>query len=44
MAKGCACKFLYGDETSEAETAAIDSALEYQREHKTEIILYKKNG
>ncbi|XP_025102647.1 potassium voltage-gated channel subfamily H member 8-like isoform X3 [Pomacea canaliculata] len=44
MAKGCACKFLYGEETSETETKTIDEALESQREHKTELLLYKKNG
>ena len=44
MAKGCACKFLYGEETSEAETKTIDDALESKKEHKTELVLYKKNG
>ena len=44
MARGCACKFLYGPDTEEAETQAIDEALEEKKEHKTELRLYKKNG
>ena len=44
MAKGCACKFLYGEETSDTETKTIDEALESKKEHKTELVLYKKNG
>ncbi|XP_076453438.1 voltage-gated delayed rectifier potassium channel KCNH8-like isoform X2 [Babylonia areolata] len=44
MAKGCACKFLYGEETSDVETRTIDEALEEKKEHKTELVLYKKNG
>ncbi|KAL8577641.1 hypothetical protein ACOMHN_020250 [Nucella lapillus] len=44
MAKGCACKFLYGEETSDLETHSIDEALEEKKEHKTELVLYKKNG
>ncbi|XP_076458511.1 LOW QUALITY PROTEIN: voltage-gated delayed rectifier potassium channel KCNH8-like [Babylonia areolata] len=44
MAKGCACRFLYGEETSEKETATIDDALENKKELKTEVLLYKKNG
>lgn len=44
MAKGSGCKFLYGPETSEAETAKILEALEEKKELKTELQLYRKNG
>ncbi|KAK7506782.1 hypothetical protein BaRGS_00002257, partial [Batillaria attramentaria] len=44
MARGCACKFLYGEDTDDTETKTIDEALENKKEHKTELVLYKKNG
>ncbi|XP_066952622.1 potassium voltage-gated channel subfamily H member 8 isoform X1 [Macrobrachium rosenbergii] len=44
MQKGCACKFLYGPETSEEHTMAIDEALETKSELKVEVKFYKKNG
>ncbi|XP_064420101.1 potassium voltage-gated channel subfamily H member 8 [Latimeria chalumnae] len=44
MQKSCACKFLYGAETSEQLKVQIQKALDEKREFKTEIILYKKSG
>ncbi len=44
MSKSCACKFLYGTETSEEEKRKIDSALEDQTELKTEVLFYRKGG
>ncbi|OCT63781.1 potassium voltage-gated channel subfamily H member 8 [Xenopus laevis] len=44
MQKSCACKFLYGPETSELLKVQIQKALDEKREFKTEIILYKKSG
>ncbi|XP_030066245.1 potassium voltage-gated channel subfamily H member 8 [Microcaecilia unicolor] len=44
MQKSCACKFLYGLETSEQLKIQIQKALDEKREFKTEIILYKKSG
>ena len=44
MAKGSGCKFLYGPETEEEETAKIMSAIKEKRELKTELKLYRKNG
>ncbi|KAI8496616.1 Potassium voltage-gated channel sub H member 4 [Branchiostoma belcheri] len=44
MQKGCACKFLYGNETSEIQISQIESALEEKDEFKTEVMFYKKNG
>ncbi|XP_069980935.1 voltage-gated delayed rectifier potassium channel KCNH8 [Penaeus vannamei] len=44
MQKGCACKFLYGPETSEDKVKEIDVALESKTELKVEIKFYKKNG
>ncbi|XP_075036161.1 voltage-gated delayed rectifier potassium channel KCNH8-like isoform X2 [Mixophyes fleayi] len=44
MQKSCACKFLYGQETSEQLKVQIQKALDEKREFKTEIILYRKSG
>ncbi|CAH1249231.1 KCNH8 [Branchiostoma lanceolatum] len=44
MQKGCACKFLYGNETSEIQISQIENALEEKDEFKTEVMFYKKNG
>ncbi|XP_069471930.1 potassium voltage-gated channel subfamily H member 8-like isoform X2 [Ambystoma mexicanum] len=44
MQKSCACKFLYGLDTSEQLKVQIQKALDEKREFKTEIRLYKKNG
>ncbi|KAG8432633.1 hypothetical protein GDO86_017034, partial [Hymenochirus boettgeri] len=44
MQKSCACKFLYGQETSELLKVQIQKALDEKREFKTEIILYRKSG
>ncbi|XP_069032835.1 voltage-gated delayed rectifier potassium channel KCNH8 [Embiotoca jacksoni] len=42
MQKSCACKFLYGPETSESIILSIDEALEERKEFKDEIMFYKK--
>ena len=44
MSRSCACRFLYGAETDEAEKEKIDLALSEQTELKTELTFYKKNG
>ncbi|KAG7457488.1 hypothetical protein MATL_G00227710 [Megalops atlanticus] len=44
MQKSCACRFLYGPETSEATVLHIDHALEDKKEFKGEIIFYKKTA
>ena len=44
MQKSCACKFLYGPETSESIILSIDDALEERKEFKDEIMFYKKTG
>lgn len=44
MQKSCACKFLYGPETSESIIFSIDEALEERKEFKDEIMFYKKTG
>uniref|UniRef100_A0A672SP25 Voltage-gated delayed rectifier potassium channel KCNH4 n=1 Tax=Sinocyclocheilus grahami TaxID=75366 RepID=A0A672SP25_SINGR len=44
MQQSCACKFLYGPETSEHIILHVDSALEERSELKEEIMFYKKNG
>jgi len=44
MSKSCACKFLYGAETSRDEIGKLDNALDTQTEFKTEIIFYRKHG
>ncbi|KAK1805294.1 hypothetical protein P4O66_019631, partial [Electrophorus voltai] len=44
MQQSCACKFLYGLETSENLILHMDSALEERSELKEEIIFYKKTG
>ncbi|TNN72199.1 Potassium voltage-gated channel subfamily H member 8 [Liparis tanakae] len=42
MQKSCACKFLFGLETSESIILSIDNALEERKEFKDEIMFYKK--
>uniref|UniRef100_A0A665W3Z3 Voltage-gated delayed rectifier potassium channel KCNH4 n=1 Tax=Echeneis naucrates TaxID=173247 RepID=A0A665W3Z3_ECHNA len=42
MQKSCACKFLYGPESSESIILSIDNALEERKEFKDEIMFYKK--
>lgn len=44
MQKSCACKFLYGPETSESIILSIGDALEERKEFKDEIMFYKKTG
>uniref|UniRef100_A0A672SPU9 Potassium voltage-gated channel subfamily H member 8 n=1 Tax=Sinocyclocheilus grahami TaxID=75366 RepID=A0A672SPU9_SINGR len=44
MQQSCACKFLYGPETSEHIILHVDSALEERSELKEEIMFYKKNA
>lgn len=44
MQKGCACKFLYGVDTTEEQKQQIEKSLEFKTELKIEVILYKKNG
>uniref|UniRef100_A0A8C7CTQ0 Voltage-gated delayed rectifier potassium channel KCNH4 n=1 Tax=Oncorhynchus kisutch TaxID=8019 RepID=A0A8C7CTQ0_ONCKI len=42
MQKSCACKFLYGPESSEAIILSIDDALDERKDFKEEIMFYKK--
>ena len=42
MSKSCACKFLYGAETTDEERQKIESALTDQTELKTEVLFYRK--
>ena len=42
MQKGCACKFLYGDETDGDAKADIAEALDAKKELKTEVKLYRE--
>ncbi|XP_037330289.2 potassium voltage-gated channel subfamily H member 8 [Pungitius pungitius] len=44
MQKSCACKFLYGPETSESIILSIGNALEERKEFKDEIMFYKKTA
>ncbi|XP_036947285.1 potassium voltage-gated channel subfamily H member 8 [Acanthopagrus latus] len=44
MQKSCACKFLYGPETSESIILSIDEALEERKEFKDEIMFYNKTA
>ncbi|XKL68396.1 hypothetical protein PGB90_003887 [Kerria lacca] len=44
MQKGCACKFLYGAETSEEHIMQIEQALENKHELKLEVLFYKKTS
>lgn len=44
MQKSCACKFLYGPETSESIILSIGDALEERKEFKDEVMFYKKTG
>ncbi|CAL8294344.1 unnamed protein product [Merluccius merluccius] len=42
MQKSCACKFLYGPESSETVILSIDNALEERKEFKDKIMFYGK--
>ncbi|XP_031709565.1 potassium voltage-gated channel subfamily H member 8 isoform X1 [Anarrhichthys ocellatus] len=44
MQKSCACKFLYGPESSESIILSIDDSLEERKEFKDEIMFYKKTA
>lgn len=44
MQKSCACKFLYGPETTESIILSIGDALEERKEFKDEVMFYKKTG
>uniref|UniRef100_A0A668AW70 Voltage-gated delayed rectifier potassium channel KCNH4 n=1 Tax=Myripristis murdjan TaxID=586833 RepID=A0A668AW70_9TELE len=44
MQKSCACKFLYGPETSDGIILSINDALEERKEFKDEIMFYKKTA
>ena len=44
MQKSCACKFLYGPESSETVVLSIDNALEERKEFKDKITFYGKTG
>ncbi|KAF7686226.1 hypothetical protein HF521_015588 [Silurus meridionalis] len=44
MQQSCACKFLYGPESSEHTITRVDSTLEKRSELKEEIVFYKKKG
>ncbi|CAL1611440.1 unnamed protein product [Knipowitschia caucasica] len=44
MQKSCACKFLYGPESSPAVILRIDQALEERSEFKDQIMFSKKTG
>ncbi|KAM3596518.1 uncharacterized protein V6R79_015986 [Siganus canaliculatus] len=44
MQKSCACKFLYGPETSDNIILSIDNALEERKEFKDEIMFYNKTA
>ncbi|XP_035038938.1 potassium voltage-gated channel subfamily H member 8 [Hippoglossus stenolepis] len=44
MQKSCACKFLFGPESSESIILSIDEALEERKEFKDEIMFYKKTA
>uniref|UniRef100_A0A674NCN3 Voltage-gated delayed rectifier potassium channel KCNH4 n=1 Tax=Takifugu rubripes TaxID=31033 RepID=A0A674NCN3_TAKRU len=44
MQKSCACKFLYGPETSESIILSIGDALEERKEFKDEVMFYKKTA
>jgi potassium voltage-gated channel Eag-related subfamily H protein 8 len=44
MQKGCACKFLFGEETDEDKRSALEEALREKKEVKMEVKFYKKHG
>ncbi|XP_074604833.1 eag-like K[+] channel [Brevipalpus obovatus] len=44
MQKGCACVFLFGEETADEHKKSIEEALENKTELKLEVYLYKRNG
>lgn len=44
MQQSCACRFLYGPESSEHAIQCVDSALEERTELKEEIMFYTKKG
>ncbi|XP_072033698.1 voltage-gated delayed rectifier potassium channel KCNH8-like isoform X2 [Amphiura filiformis] len=43
MQKSCACKFLYGPDTTEEKRGEIDDALDIKEEFKCEVIFKKKD-
>ncbi|CAH1399214.1 unnamed protein product [Nezara viridula] len=44
MQKSCACRFLYGPETSDEDKSRIENSLQSKTELKLEVKFYKKNG
>lgn len=44
MQRGCACSFLYGEDTTEEQKKSIEQALQDKTELKLEVIFYRKNG
>ena len=42
MQKGCACKFLFGEETDAEARAQIEDALDAKKELKAELKLYRE--
>ncbi|KAM6958875.1 voltage-gated delayed rectifier potassium channel KCNH8 [Aplochiton taeniatus] len=44
MQKSCACKFLYGPESSDTMVLSVDNALEERKEFKDNIMFYKKTA
>ena len=44
MSKSCACRFLYGADTTQEERQKIEDALELQKELKMEVNFFRKTG
>ena len=44
MQKSCACKFLFGKDTTQEKIDEIQNVLENKVEYKTEAIFQKKDG
>ncbi len=44
MQKGCACSFLYGEETEDEARERIEAALQEKAELQMEVKFYKKNS
>ena len=44
MQKGCACTFLFGEDTMPEHRKQIEDALDNKSELKIEVIFYKRNG
>ena len=44
MQKGCACTFLFGEDTLPEHKKQIEDALDNKTELKMEVIFYKRNG